>query len=422
VTLAGFIFTILAGLFGSPVGSHNFAIIFVWLAWWTALKLVFIPLGGRSWCSVCPLPMPGEWLQRGGLVSRSQRRLGLGWRWPRALRGYWLQAGLFLAIGIFSAVTLTDARVTAWILLGLIGLAAGLSLVFENRAFCSNVCPIGGFTGVYAQMAPVELRVRDAQVCAEHGEKTCYQACPWGVYPLALKDSSACGLCMECLRVCPQDNIALNLRPFGSDLGAIRRSQRLDEAFLALVMLGSALAFAAVFTGPWGGLKQAAYAIGSPAWAGFTAGFLGLNLALLPLAYILAVRLGQQSWKGWVSLKRSLANYSQGLLPLGLFAWIAFTISFALPKLSFILNVASDPLGWGWNLFGTADSVINSAAWGFAPLLQVGVLAVGLCWSVRLIARLAEQEPPAERIWRKAAPLAAFGLLYTLGMLWLLVG
>jgi hypothetical protein len=66
--------------------------------------------------------------------------------------------------------------------------------------------------------------------------------------------------------------------------------------------------------------------------------------------------------------------------------------------------------------------VINSAAWGFAPLLQIAALAVGLCWSVRLIARLAEQEPPAERIWRKAAPLAAFGLLYTLGMLWLLVG
>ncbi len=242
VTLAGFVFTILAGLFGSPVGSHNFAIIFVWLAWWTALKLLFIPLGGRSWCSVCPLPMPGEWLQRGGLVSRSERRLGLGMRWPKALRGYWLQAGLFLTIGIFSAVTLTDARVTAWILLGLIGLAIGLSLVFENRAFCSNVCPIGGFTGMYSQMAPVELRVRDGQVCAEHTEKTCYQECPWGVYPLALKDSSACGLCMECLRVCPQDNIALNLRPFGSDLGVTRRSQRLDEAFLALVMLGSALA------------------------------------------------------------------------------------------------------------------------------------------------------------------------------------
>lgn len=33
LTLAGFIFTIVAGLFGSRVGSHNFAIIFVWIAW-----------------------------------------------------------------------------------------------------------------------------------------------------------------------------------------------------------------------------------------------------------------------------------------------------------------------------------------------------------------------------------------------------
>ena len=422
ITLAGFVFTILVGLFGSPVGSHNFAIIFVWLAWWTTLKLVFIPLGGRSWCSVCPLPMPGEWLQRGGLVSRSQKRRGLSLRWPKQLRGYWIQAGLFLAIGIFSAVTLTNALVTAWILLGLIGLAVGLSLVFENRAFCSNVCPIGGFTGMYSQMSPIELRVRDAAVCAAHGEKTCYQECPWGVYPLALKDNSACGLCMECIRVCPQDNLALNLRAFGSDLGTPRRSQRLDEAFLALVMLGSALAFSAVFTGPWGGLKSAAYAIGSQAWAAYAAGFLGFNLILLPTVYGLAVRAGQRTWKGWVTLRRSMANFAQALLPLGLFAWIAFTISFALPKLATILNVLSDPLGWGWNLFGTADSVLNTAKWNFGPLMQVAALAIGLSWSVRLIARLAAEEPPTNRLWRKTAPLAAFSLVYSLGMLWLLVG
>jgi hypothetical protein len=56
VTLAGFVFTILAGLIGTVVGSHNFSIIFVWIAWWTALKLFFIPFGGRSFCSyLCPI-------------------------------------------------------------------------------------------------------------------------------------------------------------------------------------------------------------------------------------------------------------------------------------------------------------------------------------------------------------------------------
>ena len=151
---------IVAGLFGSRVGSHNFAIIFVWIAWWTALKLVFIPFGGRSWCSLCPIPLPGEWLQQGGILEKSARPHGLNLRWPKRLRGSWLQWGAFLLIGLFSAVTLTDPRVTAWVLLALFGLAIALSLVFERRAFCSYVCPIGGFTGMYAQAAPVELRVR----------------------------------------------------------------------------------------------------------------------------------------------------------------------------------------------------------------------------------------------------------------------
>lgn len=427
VTLAGFAFTILVGLLGTPVGSHNFAIIFVWIAWWTALKLFFIPLGGRSWCSVCPLPMPGEWLQQGGLITKAQQRLGLGLRWPRRLRGYWLQAGLFLMIGLFSAITLTNARVTAWVLIGLILLAILLSLIFERRAFCSYVCPIGGFTGIYAQAAPVEVRVKNSAACATHNDKTCYTECPWGLYPLALRDSSQCGLCMECLRVCPKDNIALNLRPFGSDLGQQRRTQRLDEAFMAVVMLGSALVFAAVFTGPWGGLKNAAFDIGSLPWLGYAGAALLLNLVLLPGTFILAVWLGNRGTLQRKDLRREVANQSQVLLPLGLFSWIAFTISFALPKFSYVINVLSDPLGWSWRLFGETQVMVNADTLGIAPLLQVAALLVGLYWSTSLAARLANPQAESSKetmvpAWRRTVPLASFSLLYTFVMLWLLVG
>ncbi|PKN81813.1 MAG: hypothetical protein CVU46_18525, partial [Chloroflexi bacterium HGW-Chloroflexi-8] len=260
-TLAGFVFTILAGLFGSVVGSHNFAIIFVWIAWWTALKLIFIPFGGRSWCSICPIPMPGEWLQNGGIFQSRGHGIGLGKQWPKFLQGNWLQAGGFLIVGLFGAVTLTSPKVTAIVLLSIIGLAIIMSLIFERRSFCNTICPIGGFTGLYAQAGPVEVRVKDAKICADHNEKTCYTACPWGQYPLALKSSANCGLCMECLRVCPSDNIAVNLRPWGSDLGP-KTKHRLDEAFLGLVMMASAIVDSAVFLGPWGQLKTAAYSIG----------------------------------------------------------------------------------------------------------------------------------------------------------------
>jgi polyferredoxin len=180
-----------------------------------------------------------------------------------------MQSGSFLLIGLFSAVTLTDPRLTGWILLGIFGLAAGLSFVFERRPFCTTFCPIGGFSGMYAKTSPVEVRIIDKEICARHKVKTCYQACPWGVYPVALRNNSACGMCMECLRACPHDNLALNLRPFGSDFKKEKTTYRLDEAFLALVMLGSVIAFAAMFTGPWGWLKMAAFDIGSPAWIGY---------------------------------------------------------------------------------------------------------------------------------------------------------
>ncbi|RPI83707.1 MAG: 4Fe-4S binding protein, partial [Chloroflexi bacterium] len=422
VTLAGFVFVILAGLSGSRVGSHNFAIIFVWIAWWTALKLVFIPLGGRSWCSICPIPMPGEWLQRGfdpHLTSKTGRR-GFGLRWPKMLRSSWLQSSGFLLIGLFTAVTLTDPRVTALVLLGLIALAIGLSLVFENRAFCSYVCPIGGFTGLYAKTSPIELRVGEPCVCAAHKEKDCYTACPWGLYPLSLKDSSACGLCMECLRACPKDNIAVNLRPFGSDLRTSKTSARLDETFLALGMLGSALVFAAVFTGPWGALKTAAFQIGSTSWFGYAAGLLALNLGVLPGLFTLAVWIGQK-WSGnRVKIRQAVARQAQMLLPLGLCAWISFTVSFAFPKANFVLKVLSDPLGWGWNLFGTAGSTWSPDVAAFSPALQAGLLLLGLVWSIRVARDLAQASN--KQAYRQQLPVMVFSLLFSLSMLWLLIG
>jgi Fe-S-cluster-containing hydrogenase component 2 len=421
LALAGFVFTIIAGLIGTRVGSHNFAIIIVWIAWWTALKLVFIPFGGRSWCSICPIPLPGEWIQQGGILSKG-RGLGLDLRWPKHLKGSWLQSGAFLLIGLFSAVTLTDPRVTGWVFVALFGLAIGLSLVFERRAFCSHICPIGGFSGIYAQAAPVELRAIDKEICAKHDDKSCYRACPWGLYPVAFRDSAACGLCMECLRACPQDNLALNLRPFGTDIGKPKTANRvdsvrsLDAAFLALVMLGSVLAFAAVFVGPWGWLKSAAYAIGSLRWAGYALGFLTLNLLVLPGLFSLTVWAGQKYTKKKIPLKREIANQSQALLPLGLMAWIAFTVSFAFPKLGYVVSVMNDPFGWGWNLLGVGNTLWSPDVSGFSPVLQVILLLIGLFWSANVARRLADSN------YRWTVPTLAFCLAFSLGMLWLLIG
>jgi NAD-dependent dihydropyrimidine dehydrogenase PreA subunit len=267
---------------------------------------------------------------------------------------------------------------------------------------------------LYAQAGPVEVRVKDADVCAGHSEKTCYNACPWGQYPLALKSSANCGLCMECLRVCPMDNIAVNLRPWGSDLGP-KTKHRLDEAFLGLVMLASALVDSAVFLGPWGQLKSAAYAIGSLPWFLFSGVFLVAALGVLPGVYAAAVWTASRMGASKTTLQSALAHYSQVLVPLGLMAWIAFTISFAFTKFSYVLPVVSDPLGWGWNLFGMTGKAWVGQTSVASLLLQVALLAAGLFWASRVARRITTSG-------RQALPLIAFSGLFSLGMLWLLVG
>ena len=201
-TLAGFVIAILAGFWGTPAGSHNFGIIFVWIVWWAILIIVLVPFFGRLWCTVCPIPGPGEWLQRRGLIKRMPGRpRSMRWRWSRKLRNIWLQNAGFLTVAVFSTIILTRPGTTAWVLLGMILLGVLLSIFYENRVFCRYVCPVGGFIGLYSLTSTMELRVKDAQVCKDHTTKDCVTGnaqgygCPWLVFPGNLERNTYCGLC-----------------------------------------------------------------------------------------------------------------------------------------------------------------------------------------------------------------------------------
>jgi polyferredoxin len=155
-TLAFFVIVILTGLFGTPAGNRNFGIVFVWIVWWALLMIVMVPFMGRAWCAMCPIPAPGEWLQRRSIVKRSSGKLStLRWRFPKRFRNMWLQNFGFLGVAIFSAIILTHPNITALVLLGFILTGVVLSILYENRVFCRYVCPVGGFIGLYSMMSPL---------------------------------------------------------------------------------------------------------------------------------------------------------------------------------------------------------------------------------------------------------------------------
>jgi len=416
VMLVGYIFAIHAGLIGTPVGSHNFSIVFVWIAWWAILILIAVPFFGRGWCAVCPIPLPAEWLQRGAVLAPPEKKpRWLNLRWPKALRNIWLQNISFLLLALFSSVLLTTPNITGIALAVMLFGAIGLSTIFERRAFCRYLCPVGGFIGIYAQTAPIELRIKDKQVCASCVGKPCYNGsaagygCPWDVFPGGLTKNTYCGLCMECIRTCPHDNIALNVRPFSADLA--KPSARMDESFKAFIMLGSAMIYAGVLLGPWGALKAAAYNVGTSAWFLYAILFLAIIFIIMPALFALCVT----RFENLDIFRKRFATLSTALIPLGLMAWVAFSLSFVLTNASYILASLSDPLGLGWNLFGTAQT-----AWQpmFTSILAPGqtlALVGGLIWSARTGQKAANEANISP------VPVIVYCLALTFVMLWLLL-
>ena len=429
-----FTLVILTGLFGTPVGNANFSIIFVWIVWWALLIMIFIPIGARSWCTMCPIPAVGEWAQRRSVIApSSQSPASLGREWPKPLRNIWLQNLSFVGVASFSGLILTRPVVTGAMLLGFMVVAFGLFLVFRRRAFCRYVCPVSGFIGLYSAAAPIELRVKDIDVCLAHcgvQGKECVKGsaagfgCPWYEYPGTLDRNAYCGMCTECLKTCPQNNIAVNLRPFGADLLVPKR--RVDEAFKGFIMLTAAGVYAATMLGPWGWLKDWAN-LGDGNllhFVGFVTILAGSSLVAIPGLFLAA------SWAAKVivrptrsSVRSLFVTYAYTTVPLGLAAWIAFSLSFLFINISYAFPVLSDPFGWGWNLFGTAGWSWNPYIPWILPYLQVPILAVGLALSIALSHRLASENlGDSLKAQRSVIPIAIFLTLATLALLWLYIG
>ncbi len=429
-----FVLVILTGLVGTPIGGANFSIVFAWIVWWGALIVLLIPLGARAWCAVCPIAAVGEWVQRRAVLVPGRRRpLTLGLDWPEPLRGLWVQNSAVLAMAAFSAVILTRPFVTGAVVLALSLLALCLFLVFKRRAFCRYVCPVGGFIGVYSAAAPLEVRAVDPDICLAHcgpTAKECIKGsatgfgCPWMEYPGTLDRNLYCGMCTECLKTCPKGNIAVNLRPFGADLALPRRHP--DEAYRALIVLTAALLYSAMMAGPWGWLRDwANLGSGRPlTFAGYVGLLLVATVVLTPAAFFGASWLAKVvSTARDVPARRLFVAFAYTAVPLGLAAWVAFSLDFLFAHASNALPVLSDPFGWGWNLFGTAGYAWRPYLPQLLPYIQVPILTVGLAMSVRLAHRISgEYIDDAVAARRSVMPVAALLTLITLLLLWLFMG
>ncbi len=436
--LALFYLFLITGLFGTPVGNRNMIIVFVWILWWVVLIAGLVPFGSRIWCTMCPLPFFGDWLQRRALVrvrpgkspGTENRFFGLQKRWPKKLSNIWLQNFGFLFLATFSALLVTRPIVSMSVFGFMIVLAALMAMVYRLRTFCNYVCPISGFLSLYAMTSTLELRSANKDECLKCKSKSCIRgsdkgwACPWNVYMGKLDRNNYCGLCFECVKSCPNDNISLFLRPFATSDVTIKGY---DEVWKACIMLVLALTYSIVLLGPWGRLKDWANVSEVRNWSGFAAyaaGQMLLALVIFPGLYYLSIRLAKWYAKAdSISTKELFLRYSYMLVPMGLLAWIAFSIPLILVNGSYIISVISDPLGWGMNLFGTAEFPWTPLKPDWVPFLQVPILLAGFYFALRGLHKVARKlfSNPAQR-FRSLVPPTGLLLGVTLVFLRLFIG
>ena len=240
---------ILTGLLGTVVPGLNFGTAITWYIWF-CLVFVLMVVIGRAWCAMCPFGGFGEWIQRRSLWKRTQHRLGLGRKLPEPIARY----GFLLSVGTFLLLTWIEEYfniagpgnpwATSFMVLGIVSSALLFFLVFERRTFCRYICPLSALIGTVGAMGSVAgFRTRDRQVCLDCETKDCMRGgtdgygCPWYTWPGSADSNLSCGLCSECYKSCPEDNIGLFLqRPLTSVVAPTRR--RADVAWSVAVLWG----------------------------------------------------------------------------------------------------------------------------------------------------------------------------------------
>jgi len=177
-------------------------------------------------------------------------------------------------------------------------------------------------------------------------------------------------------------DLGFSVRPWGAGLLAIPQPA-LPRAVLLVLMLATVSFDGFVETGTWTEILldffPAFSFLGANAFSGITT--IGLILAPLVFFGVFALTAWLMGWLVNSSLSSmELARiFVFSLVPIALAYHIAHFFSFLMIQGQRMFSLVSDPFGWGWDLFGTADYAIDIGVVNarFVWFLSIAAIVVG---------------------------------------------
>ncbi len=387
---------ILTTFFGTKMSGRNLGVLLMWGIWLFLLIAILTPFLGRIWCTICPLPVFGDLIQRKSVFTPIEgtkgeyknKYAGLFLKWPKLLQNSWPKLTLLLILTTFSAVLVALPKVTGFAVILLLVLPTLLALIFEHRAFCRYLCPVSGFLGPFSKVSTIALRNKSQKTCDRCKAHYCRKgsekgwACPYGINVGEMTESSDCGLCLECTRSCLYNNVTIYKRPFASELGTRNSS----DAWLTIGVFTLALVYSVLYQGHWAVVRDYVNILDKANWGLFGIYSIivwSLALVVMPGILFLLSIIGVKLSKLKIGAKQLFLESAGSLLPLGIMLWITFVIPMLFVNITFVVQSFSDPFGWGWDFFGTANIPWHQFLPRFVPWLQATLILIGLQLSLR---------------------------------------
>jgi len=406
LSVALFLVVILSGLLGQQAPSSNFAPTFVWIIWWVGLSF-FTAFVGNIWPLINLWTILFEWAE--GLAHRLGVRKGLyvGAPYPVSW-GVWPALALF-AVFVWIENDFEGSATPIYIALFTILYSTftwSSMVLFGKETWVQRGEPFSVYFGILAKFAPTEVRVINPQIC---------RAC--GVEQTAITEAG-CVNCYECFaRAAPEDR-ELNLRPPAVGLSLAERVTP-DRLVFVVFMLASVTYDSLLGTPPWVELQRLTL---MPQILGFIAVplfFLAVYLGLVKLSQLLS--------EGYIAFGQLAAAYVYSLVPIAIAYQVAHYYTLLLIQGQAIVALFSDPLSWGWDLFGTADYKIDPALIGADSVWysQVAIMVAGHVVAVYL-GHLASLRLVWIEVWspwlqtKIQYPMLVLMILYTVFSLWIL--
>lgn len=426
---------VLHGLFGPALAPKNLATTISWVHFRGALVFVLL-LAGNFFCLACPFMLPRQ------LARRFFRPR---YNWPQRLRNKWFSIALFILI--LFAYELFDLWSSPWwTTLLILGYFIGILFVdgvFKHATFCKFVCPIGQFNFVASTISPLEVRVRNQEVCVDCRTKDCIRGrrdqaanpiviqrgCELALFQPYKVGNMDCTFCLDCVQACPHDNVGIMSRLPASELtidtqrsGIGYFSRRKDLAALSVVF-----AFGAVLN---------AFGMVSPVYAAqsWLAGVLRINqeAPILGLIFVVgliiepALLLVLAAWltKKWGGSRSAILpliiRHSYALVPLGFGIWLSHYGFHFLTGLYTIIPVFQSALASiGWPIMGAPMWRLGGLPENAVYPIELGFLGLGFLGSLLVIYRQAEEDPETHT-WRVFSVWGGLCLLLWVSALWLL--